>query len=124
MKSTRNYRDALSFWMGMRRDMIAVRELETHYEPTFFGWIAFEHSHLCARRQRGWSRFPFNGFSGIKTHVPGLHVFGRQLCVIEENGEENDYYGAKNSFHGLIIVPDFVQTSVQKNSRYCFAVST
>ena len=28
--------------------------------------------------------------------------------MIEENGEENNYYGAKNSFHGLTIVPDCV----------------
>ncbi len=31
--------------------------------------------------------------------------------MIEENGEENNYYGAKNSFHGLTIVPDFVEAS-------------
>ena len=61
IKSTRNHRDALSFWMGMRCDMIAVRKLEAYYERTFFRWIAFEHSHLCPRRQGGWSRFPFNG---------------------------------------------------------------
>src|SRR5262245_18547104 len=76
MKSTRNHRDALSFWMGMRCDMIAVREFETHCEPTFFGWIAFEHRHRCARRQGDWSRFPFNVCSRIKTHVCGLPVFG------------------------------------------------
>ncbi len=62
--------------MGMRCDMIAIRELETHYERTFLRWIAFEHSHLCAGRQGGWSRFPFNGFSRVKTHVRGLRVFG------------------------------------------------
>src|SRR4029077_8825041 len=72
IKRTRNHRDALSFWMGMWCDMIAVRKLETHYERTFLRWIAFEHSHLCARRQGGWPRFPFNGFTRVKTHVRGL----------------------------------------------------
>ena len=38
MKSTRNHRDALSFWMGMRCDMIAVRELKrTTNGPSFVG---------------------------------------------------------------------------------------
>src|SRR5213083_2930241 len=76
VKSTRNHRDALSFWMGMRCDMITVRELKAYHEGAFLRRIAFEHGHLCARGQGGWSRFPFNGFSRVKTHVRGLRVFG------------------------------------------------
>src|SRR4029079_8774213 len=97
--------------MGVRCDIVAVRKLETHYEGTFLCWIAFKHSHLCAWWQGGWSSFPFHGFSRVKTHAGRLCVFGDSPCVIEQNGEQNDSHNSENSFHGLIIVSDFLETS-------------
>ena len=77
IKNTRNHSDTLGFRMGMRRDMIAFGKLKTHHERAFFRWIAFEYSHLCARRQRRWRYFPFNSRRRIKAHVCGLRLFGR-----------------------------------------------
>ena len=77
IKSTRNHSDPLSLRMGMRRDMIALRKLKTHYKGTFFRRIAFEYSHPCARRQSRWPCFPFNSRWRIKTHVCALRLFGR-----------------------------------------------
>src|SRR6266545_3821915 len=77
IKDTRNHSDALSLWMRMRRDMIAVRKLKSHHERAFFGWVAFEHSHLCARRQSRWPGYPFDSRRRIESHVCRLRVFGR-----------------------------------------------
>ncbi len=42
-KVARNHRDPFSFWMGMRRNVIAIRKLETYYEWAFLCWVAFEY---------------------------------------------------------------------------------
>src|SRR5882724_2404104 len=51
IKDPRNHSDTLGFWMGMRCDMIAVRELKAYHEGACLRWIAFENGHLCARGQ-------------------------------------------------------------------------
>src|SRR5438128_1009319 len=77
IQNTRNHSDPLSLWMGVRRDMIAVRELKSDHKRAFFRWVAFEHSHLCASRQSRRPCFPFNNCSRIKMHVSRLRLFGR-----------------------------------------------
>src|SRR6516165_1642308 len=77
IKVTRNHCDSFSFWMGMWRNVIAVRKLEAHYERAFLCWVAFEYGHLRARRYSRWSWFPLNGCRRIKTHLGGLRFFGR-----------------------------------------------
>ena len=77
IKGARNYGDPLSLRMGMRRDVIAVRKLKTYYKWTFLCRVAFEHSHLCARRQGRWPRFPLNTCRRVKTHVSRLGLLGR-----------------------------------------------
>ena len=86
IQNTRNHSDPLSLWMGMRWDMIAVRKLKTYYERAFFRWVAFEYSHLCARRQSRRRSFPFDSCRRIKMHVGGLHFFSGQLRVDEDDG--------------------------------------
>jgi hypothetical protein len=86
IKSTRNHSDTLGFWMGMRRDMIALRKLKTHYERAFFRWVAFEYSHPCARRQSRRRCFPFDSCRRIEMHVGGLHFFSGRLRVDEGDG--------------------------------------
>ena len=76
IKVTRNHCDPFRLWMGMWRNVIAVRKLETHYERVFLCWVAFEHGHFGASRYSRWSRFPFNGSRRIKTHLGGLRLFG------------------------------------------------
>src|SRR5262245_17254206 len=61
IKVTRNHCDTFSFWMGMRRNVITGRKLETHYERPFLCWVAFQHGHLCAGRYSCWSWFPVDG---------------------------------------------------------------
>jgi len=86
MQNTRNHSDPLSLWMGMRRDMIAVRKLKPDHERAFFRWVAFEYGHLCARRQSRRPCFPFDSCRRIEMHVGGLRFFSGQLCVDEDDG--------------------------------------
>src|SRR6266496_1631306 len=86
IKSTRNHGDTLGFRMGVWRDMIALRKLKTHHERAFLRWVAFEHSHLCARGQSRWPCFPVNSRWLIKAHVCRLRLFGRGPRQAEAQG--------------------------------------
>src|SRR6266498_1572709 len=77
MKDPRNHSDTLGFWMGVRCDMIAVRELKAYHERAFLRWIAFEHGHLCARGQSRRARLPFDCRRRIQVHVVRRHLAGR-----------------------------------------------
>src|SRR5882724_5052935 len=86
MQNTRNHCDPLSLWMGMRRDMIAVRKLKSDHERAFFRWVAFEYSHLCAQGQSRWCCFPFDSWRRIELHACGWHFFSGQLRADEDDG--------------------------------------